>query len=88
MDVIAKISSGRFLCEVTDYEIRRYMHEFGNGDDMQVGQKIDLTEGFHFAEKAVSAMRETNSFIQANKNIVEAVIKGIQVAGKLEDDNS
>jgi len=64
MKVLAKIESGKFLCEVSDYELRKFMKTFGNFS-MNVGQNIDLAEGYDFAQDAVDAMKQTERFISS-----------------------
>lgn len=85
MKVLAKIESGKFLCEVSDYELRKFMKTFGNFS-MDVGQDINLAEGYEFAQDAINAMRETQSFISSNQKIIETIAKGINIFSDTENE--
>jgi len=83
MKVLAKIESGKFLCEVSDHELRKFMKTFGNFQ-MRVGENIDLTKGYDFASDAIEAMKKTNEFVSSNKTIIKTIIKGINIFGSDE----
>lgn len=87
MQVLAKVENGKFLCEVSNHELRKFMKTFGDFQ-MRIGENIDLTEGYDFAEDAIKAMEKTNEFISSNKNIIETIIKGINVIGNNKNDES
>lgn len=86
MNVIAKISDGKFLCEVSDTELRKYMNQY-SGCSMAVGRKIDLAEGYDFAVDAERSMEKTEEFISSNKEIIETILKGIKVFGGVKNDS-
>jgi len=86
MKVLAKIQTGKFLCEVSDYELRKYMNKFRDFG-MDVGREVDLAEGYDFVQDAVKAMEQTEEFISSNKKIIETILKGINVIRKTDDEN-
>lgn len=81
MKVIAKIKDGKFLCEVTNYEIKEFMNTFNDRNlDMRVGGEIDLSKGYDFARDAIDAMKKTNDFISSNRDVIRTIFEGIKIA--------
>jgi len=81
MKVIAKVQDGKFLCEVTNREIKEFMNTFNEGSmNMRVGQIIDLGKGYDFARDAIDAMKKTNDFISSNKEVIRTIFEGIKIA--------
>ena len=87
MKVIAKVENGKFLCEVSDHELRKYMKKFGDFG-MRVGSNIDLTDGYNFAEDAIKAMEKTEEFISSNQEIIKTITKGIKITSSISKDNN
>jgi len=83
MKVIAKIDISTYICEVRHEEIEKYMNlYYDNMKKLHIGQEVSLSEGYDFKSETLDALRETKNFIKANSKIIDAILKGIKIAGK------
>lgn len=95
MLIIGKISDREYICEVTHTEIEKFMNlYYNNMKKLKVGDEVNLGKGYDFASQTKDAMKKTEDFIAGNKGIIEAILGGISVAGKVsqsenaEDENA
>ena len=70
MKVIAKVSESRYLCEVSHDELEKFFNKYyGNLPKLNVGQEVDLGQGYNFAARIESACK---SMIDASKEFGRA----------------
>lgn len=81
MEVIGKINSETYICEINHDEIEQFMNLYYNKmNKLNVGDEIDLGKGHDFHSDIVSALKQTRDFLKANGKIVKAITNGIMVA--------
>jgi hypothetical protein len=65
MKVIAKANDSTYICEVSHTELEKFMDKFyGNMNKMQVGEEINLGQGYDFSVRIESACK---SMVEASK---------------------
>lgn len=84
MKVIALVERQKYICEVGHYELEKFLNlYYGKMQELRVGENIDLGKGHNFATEAADALKKTREFIQANQQVVTAILNGLQFS-KLE----
>ncbi|MDR7094131.1 hypothetical protein [Hydrogenophaga laconesensis] len=59
MKVIAKISEGRYMCEVSHEELEKCLDKYyGNMGKLSVGDSLNLGQGYDFAVRIESACKK------------------------------
>lgn len=80
MKVIGVSGGDTYICEVSHTEIEKFMGlYYEEMEDLKTGDVVDLEKGYDYAGKTAEAMRKTQEFIQANREIVEAILNGLSV---------
>ena len=58
MKVIAKISEGQYICEVSHDELEKFMNQYyGKMGRLSVGQEVSLGKGYDFAARIEAACK-------------------------------
>lgn len=88
MKVIGMIEHKKYICEVSHIEIEKFLNlYYGKKRDLNVGDVIDLGSGYNFQEKCETALKKTADMIESNKEIIEAIMKGIRIFKTQEKEN-
>lgn len=83
MKVIAKIDRDKFICEVSNSEVEKFMDlYYDKMPKLEVGQIVDLGKGHDFSRTTVAALNETKSFLKSHKDVIDAITSGILVMSK------
>ena len=83
MKIIGKGSGGTYICEVSHTEIEKFLNlYYGKMKHMKPGDDVDLGKGYQFHHDTVAALKKTDEFLQANKEVVAAITSGISIAVK------
>jgi len=78
MKVIGKISSDKYICEVSHRELEKFLNKFyGKLDRLDIGDQIDLERGYDFADDIVLQFRKTQEFIKAHEKVINAILSGV-----------
>lgn len=92
MKIIGKTKEGydeKYIAIVDHSELEKFMNQYYGSDKLkrlEVDQEIDLGKGHDFAQDAKRACQTTEKFIQDNKKMIETILSGISILGKVEDD--
>lgn len=82
MKVIGKTEHD-YICEVSHHELEKFMNLYYNKlNKLKIGDQLDLATGYDFETKTLNALKKTEDFISANKEVVEAILNGISVIAK------
>lgn len=83
MKIIATVGpGGPYIAEVTHTELEKYLDLYYNKlERLQVGQVIDLGKGYDFHKETMSALKKTEDFISANKDVIQSILNGITLLG-------
>ncbi len=85
MEVIGEVKRNEeYICLVERNEIQKFMNTYYNGKEtqLQVGTKIDLGRGYDYHRDIVNALRKTEEFIEAHRDVIKAITNGLVVAVK------
>lgn len=83
MKIIATVGPrGPYIAEVTHEELEKYLDLYYNKlERLQVGQEIDLGRGYDFHRETMSALKKTEEFISANREVINSILNGITLLG-------
>ncbi len=74
-------STKEYICIVRHVELEKFMNlYFNNLKSLKVGDEFDLGTGYDFAAKTATALKKTEEFIKANKEVVQTILQGISLA--------
>ena len=77
-----------YICEVNHTEVEKHINlYYGNMGRLKEGEEIDLGAGYDFATEARDTLKQTESFFSANKKMLEAISKGINVFRREDNIN-
>ena len=66
MKVIAKASESTYICEVSHDELEKFMDQYyGKMQRLQVGDAVNLGQGYDFASRIETACREMTDAMKA-----------------------
>ena len=83
MKIIGMGSGKTYICEVSHTEIEKFLNlYYGKMKHMKPGDDVDLGKGYQFHHDTMNALRKTDEFLQANKDVVSAITSGISIAVK------
>ena len=83
MKIIGTGSGDTYICEVSHTEIEKFLNlYYGKMKHMKPGDDVDLGKGYQFHHDTMNALRKTDEFLQANKDVVSAITSGISIAVK------
>jgi hypothetical protein len=86
MKVIGIVDHGHYLMQVSHSEIEKHLNLYYDKlKKLKVGDEVDLGKGYDFASDIKESMMTTRGFIEANKEIIEAIMNGMQVIGRIEE---
>lgn len=82
MKVIGTGHSGKYLCEVDHTELEKFLGQYyGNMKRLKIGDHVDLSRGYDFADEARAACKATEEFIKNNSKMIRAIMDGITILG-------
>lgn len=86
MKVIAKVDNRMYLCQIGHTELEKFMNLYYNEmKTLEVGNELDLGKGYDFLRDAQDALKKTEEFITANKEVIEMIVTGISVMSRREE---
>lgn len=86
MKVIAEIGGGKYICEVNNSEVEKFMGlYYGKMQSLKVGQEIDLGKGYDFNSDTNHALGKTQDFIKSHEKIIKAIVDGVRVYSERKD---
>jgi hypothetical protein len=89
MKVIGKIKDNEYICTVTHAEIERYLNLYYNKmKRLEIGDVVDLADGYDFCRDTVSACQKTEEFIKSNQKVIEAIMSGISVISRYKPEDN
>jgi len=78
MKVIGIVNHDTYICEVSHTEIEKFLNlYYGKKDRLKVTESMDLGKGHDFASQIADAMRKTQDFVNANQQVVTAILNGL-----------
>lgn len=79
MKIIGTVKSdGPYIAEVSHAELEKFMNlYYGRLSKLQVGDEIDLRKGYDFHIETNAALKKTEEFISANKEVIQSILNGI-----------
>lgn len=84
MKVLGKADRKKYLCEVGHDELEMFLGlYYGNMNELTVGQEVDLGRGYRYDSQIKDAMNKTSDFINGNKKIIQAIMDGLTIAGRV-----
>lgn len=85
MEVIGISGRDDYICKLNHSELEKFMNlYYGKMPNLHVGQHVDLSKGYDFYHKTESALRKTEEFLSANKEVIQAIMTGITVMTRKE----
>ncbi|MCK5604605.1 hypothetical protein KAR91_22140 [Candidatus Pacearchaeota archaeon] len=85
MKVIGTGVDGKYICEVSHTEIEKFQNlYFGKVERLSIGDEVDFGAGYDFSSDIQSAFQKTKAFLEANGEIVNAIMNGLTVTGPKE----
>lgn len=80
MKVIGMAENDIYICRVTHSELEKFMGlYYGNMKRLKVGDELDLAKGYDFHRDVMDALKKTEGFIRANKEVIDTIFTGISV---------
>lgn len=88
MKVIGKVGDSAYICQISHNEIERFMDlYYGKMDKLSIGEEVDLGKGRDFFKSTMEALKKTEAFITANKDVIEMIVTGISVMTRAGSDH-
>lgn len=85
MEVIGVCGRDEYICKLNHSELEKYMNlYYGKMQNLHVGQHVYLGKGYDFLHKTESALKKTEEFLSANKEVIQAIMSGITVMTRKE----
>jgi hypothetical protein len=87
MKVIGIVDHEHYLMQVSHSEIEKHLNLYYDKlKKLKVGDEVDLGKGYDFERQIRESMSKTRGFIEANKEIIEAIMNGMQVISRTEGE--
>jgi len=87
MKVIGIGQDKKYLCEVSHTELEKFLGKYYNNmNRLSIGSEVDLGKGKDYHYEITQAFQKTQSFISANKQIIDAILNGLSI-GMTGGDN-
>lgn len=84
MKVIGIVDDYTYLCEMKHTEIEKFTNlYYDKMKKMRVGDVLDLGKGYNFHIETLDALRKTEEFIKANKDVINAIMNGITTSANM-----
>lgn len=89
MKVIGESGNNKYICEIDFYELEKFLNlYYGKMSRMKVGDEIDLSKGYDFYVKTMSALQKTDELIKANKEVIDVIFTGIHVSANANNQQN
>lgn len=86
MKVIAKVSESRFLCEIREEELERFLNlYYGKMEKMTVGKEYDLSKSFELDRSIADATKKLESIVDEAHEITSSLKSGKVIRNKLKN---
>lgn len=78
MKIIGTSDHDSYICQVSHTEIEKFLNlYYGKKKPLTVGETVDLGKGYDYASQIGDAMRKTQEFVNANQQVVTAILNGL-----------